>query len=145
MQRLEATVGGGQHRVQSSARARRIRFHFVLSYRDNGHCWCVQSAACIEVTPPRRTACVLKRALIDGILSDALLQANPRPTLVRSWPFVDEQPTGMLVNGDALFVAGGQDIMIFDIGSKAVGGSPLNTTLVASCGNACAAAMPGAG
>eukprot|EP00041_Stephanoeca_diplocostata_P020129 m.443290 g.443290 ORF g.443290 m.443290 type:complete len:146 (+) comp21483_c0_seq9:331-768(+) len=101
--------------------------------------------ACIEVTPPRRTACVLKRALIDGILSDALLQANPRPTLVRSWPFVDEQPTGMLVNGDALFVAGGQDIMIFDIGSKAVGGSPLNTTLVASCGNACAAAMPGAG
>jgi hypothetical protein len=34
------------------------------------------------------------------------------PRLMAAVPFVSEQPTGMLVVGDALFVAGGRDIMV---------------------------------
>lgn len=59
--------------------------------------------------------------------------ANPIvPRVVVTEEFIDEQPTGMLLQGQALFVAGGRDVMAFDV-SGAHG--PL--ALVATCGQVC--------
>lgn len=46
--------------------------------------------------------------------------------------FIDEQPTGMLLQGKALFVAGGRDVMAFDVSGEH---GPL--ALVATCGQVC--------
>lgn len=55
------------------------------------------------------------------------------PRLLTVVPFLTQQPTGMLVVGDALFVAGELDIMVFDM--RAPVASP---PLLATCGDACA-------
>jgi len=59
--------------------------------------------------------------------------------VLRQFPFVDEQPTGMLVIGKALFVAGGRDVMVFNITD------PARTTVVATCGAPCQRALVGPG
>ena len=57
------------------------------------------------------------------------------PILMEAVPFVTEQPTGMLIVGDALFVAGGRDLMVFDMAA------PVSSTeappVLATCGDAC--------
>ena len=47
--------------------------------------------------------------------------------ILHAFPFVDEQPTGMLVVGRALFVAGGRALMAFDISQ------PRHPTVAANC------------
>jgi hypothetical protein len=61
---------------------------------------------------------------------------NPAaPTLTRTVPFVDEQPTGMLVVGDALFVAGGVNMMVFNVTDRS------NPSVIATCESACSKVM----
>jgi hypothetical protein len=70
------------------------------------------------------------------------------PSVIGTVPFVSEQPTGMLMLGDALFVAGELDIMVFDMGkvtpaAPAAVASEANADVqlphvVATCGEACA-------
>ena len=50
-------------------------------------------------------------------------------------PFVTQQPTGMMIVGDVLFVAGELDIMAFDMSSSNSSAAPV---LLATCGAACA-------
>jgi hypothetical protein len=57
------------------------------------------------------------------------------PRLTAVVPFATRQPTGMLLVGDALFVAGDRDIMVFDMRAAAPSGAP---PLLATCGAACA-------
>jgi hypothetical protein len=70
------------------------------------------------------------------------------PSVLGTVPFVTEQPTGMLMLGDALFVAGELDIMVFDMGNATPAAPPAVATevnanvqlprVVATCGAACA-------
>lgn len=53
--------------------------------------------------------------------------------MISTIPFVSQQPTGMLVVGDALIVAGELDMMVFDMSKP--GGAP--PPLLATCGAAC--------
>jgi hypothetical protein len=63
-----------------------------------------------------------------------------QPKIIQTFPFVDEQPTGMLlVNNAVLFVAGGRDLMAFDVTK------PHNTTVLASCGAPCGKIMTTSG
>ena len=81
------------------------------------------------------------------------LSVPESPTMLGTVTFVTEQPTGMLLVGDALFVAGELDIMVFDMRANAT--TPTTTTTptpasqtgsgsgvgvpptVATCGAAC--------
>ena len=63
------------------------------------------------------------------------------PKMLGTVPFVTQQPTGMLVVGDAVFVAGELDIMVFNLRGGGAAGmrsahAPL-PPLVATCGAAC--------
>lgn len=70
------------------------------------------------------------------------LEDHKHPNLTGVIPFVTEQPTGMLVVGDAVLVAGGRDVMVFDMRAPPIRGVP---PVVATCGAACAAVAPSAG
>lgn len=52
--------------------------------------------------------------------------------------FYISQPTGMLIVGDALFVAGEHDMMVFNLGASDPAVAVANLPLVATCGAACA-------
>jgi hypothetical protein len=56
-----------------------------------------------------------------------------KPAIISVVPFVTQQPTGMLVVGDALFVAGELDIMVFDLSAARPASPPLLTTCGAAC------------
>lgn len=62
------------------------------------------------------------------------------PQLLWQREFVDKQPTGMLLSGRALVVAGGRDLMVWNVSDARRAG-----VVVASCGAACSAALPGEG
>lgn len=72
----------------------------------------------------------------SGIVAVFSLQTG---AFVRHFPFADVQPTGMLVVGRALFVAGGRDVMVFNITD------PATTSVVTTCGGACKQALLGPG
>ena len=59
--------------------------------------------------------------------------------LVHSIPFADEQPTGMLVVNNALFVAGGRSVMAFDISD------PTGPVVVGVCNTSCERILLSAG
>jgi len=59
--------------------------------------------------------------------------------LVHSIPFADEQPTGMLVVNNALFVAGGRSVMAFDISD------PTGPMVVGVCNTSCERILLSAG
>ena len=48
------------------------------------------------------------------------------------------QPTGMLIVGDALFVAGEHDMMVFNLGAVDPASPVSNIPMVGTCGTACA-------
>eukprot|EP00656_Telonema_subtile_P015696 TRINITY_DN18258_c0_g1_i1.p1 TRINITY_DN18258_c0_g1~~TRINITY_DN18258_c0_g1_i1.p1 ORF type:complete len:280 (-),score=38.95 TRINITY_DN18258_c0_g1_i1:186-1025(-) len=62
-----------------------------------------------------------------------------RPQVVWEQGFVDEQPTGMLLQGNALLVAGGRSLAVYNISDTQ---SP---TLAATCTDACAQVLVSAG
>lgn len=64
------------------------------------------------------------------------LTVPTQPRLMAAVPFVTEQPTGMLVVGDVVFVAGGRDVMAFDMAAKVAPTEP--APVLATCGAACA-------
>ena len=64
------------------------------------------------------------------------LTVPAKPRLMATVPFVTEQPTGMLVVGDVVFVAGGRDLMAFDMAAKVAATEP--APILATCGAACA-------
>lgn len=59
--------------------------------------------------------------------------------IIKTFKYVDEQPTGMLIVNSVLFVAGGRDLMAFDVSD------PSNTTVLASCGAPCGKIMTSTG
>jgi hypothetical protein len=64
------------------------------------------------------------------------ISAPSRPRLMAAVQYVTEQPTGMLVVGDVLFVAGGLEIMVFDMAAKVAADEP--PPMLGICGAACA-------
>ena len=64
------------------------------------------------------------------------LTVPAKPRLMAAVPFVTEQPTGMLVVGNVVFVAGGRDLMAFDMAAKVAPTEP--APVLATCGTACA-------
>lgn len=74
----------------------------------------------------------------NTFITIAAPQTEP-PAVLSVQPFVDEQPTGMLASGSALFVAGGRDMMVFNIST------PSRPMLVATCGSPCRGALQSPG
>ena len=64
------------------------------------------------------------------------LSKPAQPRLMAAVPFVTEQPTGMLVVGNVVFVAGGRDLMAFDMAATVGTSEP--APVLATCGAACA-------
>lgn len=64
------------------------------------------------------------------------LAVPTQPRLMAAVPFVTEEPTGMLVVGNVVFVAGGRDLMAFDMAAKVGPTEP--APVLATCGSACA-------
>lgn len=75
----------------------------------------------------------------NNVVSISLARPD-QPRVVRVMPYVDEQPTGMLVQGQALLVAGGRDFMVFNISDPAATAGAL-----ATCGPLCRQAAPSPG
>ena len=79
----------------------------------------------------------------QAVTSECMVHGDPcwcghTPAVLKeaAVPFVTEQPTGMLVVGNVVFVAGGRDLMAFDMAAKVAPTEP--APVLATCGAACA-------
>lgn len=141
-----AVTPGGSRRLLSGWVARAGSEDAVLPPPQWG-----RAAISAETPPgwPAATGCNRVRAVRGAVFISCYAPAlnnvlvldttKAEAKIVANFSFVDEQPTGMLVVGRALLVAGGRDLMAFDITR------PLSPRVLGHCGTPCRAILPSAG
>ena len=143
--RLDVGADGGAHVAVVSARAPADGVLQVLQLNGAGG-W--REVGRLH-DPQQRTYCNRVRAhrgfaFFSCFGSDSVSFVDVRrpsaPRLTATVPYVDVQPTGMLLVGDALIVAGGRDFMVVNVSAPAAI-TNASSHVVASCGAACAPFM----
>ena len=71
----------------------------------------------------------------DDLVGFVDLRDASRPSITGTTAYISEQPTGMLVVGDAVIVAGGRDMMVFDMRVRTIRGGTTPTRYQMRCGS----------
>lgn len=140
----EAGAARGCNRVRVHQRSRRAAFSCfgggvgrdVVGFIDLTD---VSHPNVTSVVCGARSRCPRDVYCCSVVVRTTFTSASFLPSLLRrslQVPFVSQQPTGMLVVGDVLFVAGELDLMAFDM-RNSTPAAFLSPPLLATCGTAC--------